>query len=210
MQVLVISKEQLFLDGLVALLGSSADVQAGHSARECVRAASMRDDLAVVADARSMDERDIDYLVGAHEFGGFELLFLIDKDQSPPQGIDNYISTEATGSELIARILGSRTPKVHEPRSLRVKPEAAKSVSSADAQKRRQGRPATVTNSLPLSSRQYELAVLVGEGKTNSQIAEIMGLREQTVRNVVMTVYKKLGCGNRKLLAEQMRSFSTK
>ena len=54
--------------------------------------------------------------------------------------------------------------------------------------------PSTMRN---LSARQLELARLVAQGYTNTEIAMRLGLPRQTVKNHVQAAYRKLGVHNR-------------
>ena len=52
-----------------------------------------------------------------------------------------------------------------------------------------------------LSNRELEVLLLVSQGKSNGEIAEILGLSDKTVRNHVSNLLDKLGLGNRIELA---------
>lgn len=47
------------------------------------------------------------------------------------------------------------------------------------------------------ANREFEVLGLLCEGKTNSEIAEDMGIGEQTIKNYVSTLLHDLDCGNR-------------
>ncbi len=53
----------------------------------------------------------------------------------------------------------------------------------------------------PLTSREAEVAQLVGEGHTNRHIADRLGISEQTVKNHLTAVYDKTGAASRVQLA---------
>jgi DNA-binding NarL/FixJ family response regulator len=53
------------------------------------------------------------------------------------------------------------------------------------------------THGFELSAREYEVACLIAKGFTNQKIAETMALKEQSVKNLVSTVIRKLHCENR-------------
>ena len=53
----------------------------------------------------------------------------------------------------------------------------------------------------PLTLRQQQIVDAVLEGATNRQIAERLGLREQTIKNQLTRVYHKLGIARREQLA---------
>jgi DNA-binding NarL/FixJ family response regulator len=52
-----------------------------------------------------------------------------------------------------------------------------------------------------LTYRQQQIVDLVLEGASNRQIAERLGLSEQTIKNQLTTIYEKLGISNRLQLA---------
>lgn len=49
----------------------------------------------------------------------------------------------------------------------------------------------------PLSRRQNEVLRAMGEGKTNGEIAALLGISTGTVRKHAEHIYAKLGAGNR-------------
>jgi DNA-binding NarL/FixJ family response regulator len=53
----------------------------------------------------------------------------------------------------------------------------------------------------PLSSREREVCGLVAQGKANKQVAFELGLRENTVKVYLCSIFKKLNVGNRTELA---------
>ena len=53
----------------------------------------------------------------------------------------------------------------------------------------------------PLSRREWDVAVLVGDGLTNREIAERLFLSERTAQNHVQHVLTKLGLANRSQVA---------
>ena len=52
-----------------------------------------------------------------------------------------------------------------------------------------------------LTSRQRQIVHILGCGATNREIAERLGLREQTIKNQLSLIYGKLGVRNRLELA---------
>lgn len=48
-----------------------------------------------------------------------------------------------------------------------------------------------------LSEREMQILALMARGKSNSEIARILGLQEKTVRNHVSTIFSKIGVTNR-------------
>jgi DNA-binding NarL/FixJ family response regulator len=64
--------------------------------------------------------------------------------------------------------------------------------------RRRTGGPATPT---PITARELEVAALVAEGRSNKEVAGILEIREQTVKNHLTRIMRKLGLGSRLELA---------
>ncbi len=58
-----------------------------------------------------------------------------------------------------------------------------------------------------LSKREREVAKYIIEGLDNGEIADVMYISEQTVRNHVSVIYSKMGESNRYKLIEQLRPF---
>jgi RNA polymerase sigma factor (sigma-70 family) len=52
-----------------------------------------------------------------------------------------------------------------------------------------------------LTTRQQQIVDAVLEGATNRQIAERLGLSEQTIKNQLTKIYQKLGIARREQLA---------
>ena len=61
-----------------------------------------------------------------------------------------------------------------------------------------------------LSPRQLELAELVADGYTNTEIASKLRLSRQTVKNHVQAAYAKLGVHNRVLLGRKVAELKYK
>ncbi len=55
-----------------------------------------------------------------------------------------------------------------------------------------QGTPPPSTKGWDLSAQQFRVVQLVAEGKTNKEIAGVLGLSEKTVRNYLSTIFEKL------------------
>ena len=55
-----------------------------------------------------------------------------------------------------------------------------------------QGNPPPSTKGWDLSAQQFRVVQLVAEGKTNKEIASVLGLSEKTVRNYLSTIFEKL------------------
>jgi len=63
-------------------------------------------------------------------------------------------------------------------------------------------------SSLPLTSREREIATLVSDGLSNKQIAEALIASPRTVEGHILRACRKLGINGRTELAEVIRQFS--
>ncbi|HTQ10399.1 MAG TPA: response regulator transcription factor [Fimbriimonadaceae bacterium] len=178
MRIAVIAPDGLFRDGLIAMLTAErfVVVAAGCDYHACFQGAIERGVDAFLIDAKTLTADEVAYIEGARLYGGF-CLFAISDGDSPPDGFDGSIDRSASRESLIALFRG-----------LNIEPPIVRS--------QRRGRRA-ITHGFPLSEREYELASLIAKGYQNGQIAETMDLKEQSVKNLVSLVIRKLGCQNR-------------
>jgi DNA-binding NarL/FixJ family response regulator len=56
-------------------------------------------------------------------------------------------------------------------------------------------------NYIHLTDREQEIATHISQGKSNGDIALLLGVSENTIKNHVSRIFDKLGCGNRTGLA---------
>jgi DNA-binding NarL/FixJ family response regulator len=180
MRVAITSSERLFLDGLVCLFSGSRFhvVSAGSNHRECIRAARQEQADLFIFDVRGASDNDVQFLLGAQTFGEFRTILLTEGDNPLPPGFEVGVSRDEPAQALLdkAQSLGADL----------VRPAT-----------RGRGRPRMTTHGFELSNREYEVACLIAKGFTNQKIAETMALKEQSVKNLVSTVIRKLHCENR-------------
>jgi DNA-binding NarL/FixJ family response regulator len=180
MRVAITSSERLFLDGLVCLFSGSRFhvVSAGSNHRECIRAARQEQADLFIFDLRGASDNDVQFLLGAQTFGEFRTILINEGENALPPGFDTAVSRNEPAQALLdkAQALGTDL----------VRPAT-----------RGRGRPRMTTHGFELSNREYEVACLIAKGFTNQKIAETMALKEQSVKNLVSTVIRKLHCENR-------------
>lgn len=180
MRVAITSYERLFLDGLVCLFSGSRFhvVTAGTDHRECIRSARQEQADLFVFDLRGATDNDVQFLLGAQTFGEFCTVLITDSEHPMPPGFEISVSRFDSAQALLdkAQAIGIEL----------VKPAT-----------RGRGRPRMTTHGFELSAREYEVACLIAKGFTNQKIAETMALKEQSVKNLVSTVIRKLHCENR-------------
>ena len=59
-----------------------------------------------------------------------------------------------------------------------------------------------------LTSRERQIVCILASGATNREIAARLGLREQTIKNQLSTIYGKLGLRNRLELAVRAANYA--
>lgn len=186
MRIALSCKEPLWSDALVALLSAnqSCEVVAVElDTRSLITAAKDQYAQALVIDSTKLDQSDLQFLLGARAFGDFEIILIIQEDELEMyQGIPvDRIVTRVQSAKSLYDALGAvstplklRRPLVREGR----KPYGSKEDNV-------------------LSRREYEVALLVAKGMSNRRISVQTGLREQSVKNLVSVVMRKLHCENR-------------
>ncbi len=185
MRIAVCCKEGLFRDALASLIdhhGSHQVVSIENNARALINSAKEERAQLLVVDAHGLDEREMQFLLGAKAFGDFGIVLITPDDQTEEfddGAVDRQVSRTGTADDLFEAIqeMGGRVritaPSVHEGRR---------------SYGRRNG---------DLTKREFEVAQLVSKGMSNRRIAQVTGLREQSIKNLVSVIMRKLHCENR-------------
>lgn len=187
MRVALCCKEGLFCEALASLLdhhGSFQVVANETNARNLVAAAKEQRAQMLVIDSFELDRNDLQFLLGARAFGDFVIVLIVsdqEREEYAEVPVDRIVSRMANAEKLFEALgeLGGKVrltarPLVREGR----KPYGSKEDNA-------------------LSRREYEVAQLVAKGMSNRRIAHVTGLREQSVKNLVSVVMRKLHCENR-------------
>lgn len=96
-------------------------------------------------------------------------------------GARGYLLKDASADDLIAAIRA-----IHEGRTLLAPAVAERLVAGVSA-----GTPE------PLTPRELEVLTLMGQGRSNNEIAEVLVIAPRTVKVHVQNILSKLGAGNR-------------
>ncbi len=186
MRLAICSKENLFLDSLAGFLGRRGNftvVAKESSARALVASAKSAHAQVLIVDSEGLDAVDSQFLLGAKTFGDFIVALIGEKYVAgfDKETVDFLISRSMSGDDLVEK-LQSYEDKI--PSRLMV----------------REGkRPYRRGNRL--THREFEVAELVAKGHSNRKISEVSGLREQSVKNLVSVIMRKLQCENRTQVA---------
>ncbi len=183
MRIAVFSKEKLFLDALSGLLdrkGSLQVVAKETSARSLVSSAKQASAQLLIVDSQELDADEVQFLLGARAVGDFALAMIGNKEQQEEENVDAHISRSSSADDLYESVsaLSSIVPERHQENTKRAY---------------RKGN--------TLTRREYEVAELVAKGMSNRTISEVSDLREQSVKNLVSVVMRKLKCENRTQVA---------
>ena len=180
MRIAVFSKERLFLDGLSGLLdrrGSLQVVARETTAKALVSSAKKASAQLLIVDSEKLDVDEVQFLLGARAVGDFFLAMIGEKNED--SSVDATISRSSTADDLYQSVsaLSSLVPVVAR--------DGKRSYRKGDA----------------LTRREYEVAEFVAKGMSNRSISKVSELREQSVKNLVSVIMRKLQCENRTQVA---------
>lgn len=110
-------------------------------------------------------------------------------------GADGYLLKDISSEELVKAI-----QTVYEGNILLQPDVAKKMISSID---RKQTKQSNLDKGIfkELTKKEYEIALLIGEGKSNKEIVEILYIAEGTVKNHITRILNKLDLRDRTQLA---------
>lgn len=191
MRVLIVAPEQLTRDAYTALLQTHRILVVGvsGSTREIISRARQEEADVILIDSHRLDDRDYEFYNGAQMYGELNTVVIVDAEAAAP--INGTAVLRSCSAEELCRTLRQVAgPSIRQPR-------------------RGRGRPRNTTNGLELSTREYSVALLIARGESNQAIAKQLSLKEQSVKNLVSTIIRKLRCENRvqvALLMERHKS----
>jgi DNA-binding NarL/FixJ family response regulator len=186
MRIAICFKERLLLDALAGMLerkGTYSVVARESTARALISSSKAAQAQVMLLEAAGLGAEDAQFLQGAKAFGEFVVIVVGDK---LPAGfeksmVDVMIPRDAGGDALLDALAGVQD-----------KLPARMMVREGKRPYRRGNR---------LTYREYEVAEFVSKGYSNRRISEVSGLREQSVKNLVSVIMRKLQCENRTQVA---------
>jgi two-component system, NarL family, response regulator DegU len=192
MRVAICSKEGLFGEALASLLdhqGHYQVVSAETSPRNLITAAKDHRAQVLVVDSFQLDRNDLQFLLGARAFGDFGVVLIVgeeEKEQYIDVPVDRLVNRQSGAGELFAALedLGGR---VYIGRTF-IR-ESRRTYGAGN----------------DLTRREFEVAQLVAKGMSNRKISQITGLREQSIKNLVSVIMRKLQCENRVQVALKLQ-----
>ncbi len=186
MRVALCCKEGLFSEALASLLDHHGNFQVvanTTSPRTLIASAKEERAQVLVVDSFELDKNDLQFLLGARAFGDFVIVLIVgddERDSYLDTPVDRIVSRQQSSDSLFHALaeLGGNV-RVFRPFV-------------------REGRkPYGTPEDNALSRREYEVAQLVAKGMSNRRISQVTGLREQSIKNLVSVVMRKLRCENR-------------
>ena len=184
MRIALLWNDSLIRDAMATYLearGKFDVVIATEHAKGCLEAVKEHNVHVIVAELSHMDSSQRQFLLGARLLGSFGLLFVSkeNEEDGPQSDQESQIPISASREEFFGRIRACGEP----------------------FNTMRDGRRSRADKPLGLSAREYEVATLIAKGYSNRRISEETGIQEQSVKNAVSTVLRKLNCENRTQLA---------
>ena len=195
MKIALCSREPLFGEALGSLLSNEGnfDVVARESSpRTCLTAAKDQKAQIIVLDGHGLQTNDIEFFMGARAYGDFGIILI---------GGEGHTGE---GEHNIDAVLGRDSGSTALFRAVRDVGAAFVRVPTGRVRERR----TNYGNGIELTRREYEVASLVGKGFSNRRIAAVTGLREQSIKNLVSVIMRKLKCENRVQVALRLTSAS--
>lgn len=183
MRVAVCCKEGLLCEAIASLLsqrGGFTVVGTSPDIRSCIAMAKDGGADVIVIHAEAIDRSDLNFLQGARTYGDFKTVLIANEVRPKALGefeFDREFSLNGDSEELFTALREYREEGRVRGRYVR-------------EGRRRYG-------SFNLTKREYDVATLVARGLSNRSIAHAAGLQEQSVKNLVSVIMRKLNCENR-------------
>ncbi|MEQ1822959.1 MAG: response regulator transcription factor [Fimbriimonadaceae bacterium] len=186
MRVAVVAKNALLRDGLMSLLMNDGNLQVIGCGEFISQAAGLLADMGLLVVSAEGLEVDDWITLGELRASGRIKVILITTPDSPSafKAADVTTRTVDGGAALIAaaKRFGSLRTEVPIKASVGMVND-----SSSVYTRSRRG----------LTRRELEVAKLVAQGMSNRRVSQTLDLQEQSVKNLVSSVMRKLGCENR-------------
>ncbi len=186
MRVAVVAKNALMRDGLMSLLMNDGNLQVVGGGEFISHAAGLLSDMGLLVVSADGLEVDDWITLGELRASGRIKVILITAPDSPSafKAADVTTRTVDGGAALIAaaKRFGSLRTEVPIKASVGMVND-----SSSVYTRSRRG----------LTRRELEVAKLVAQGMSNRRVSQTLDLQEQSVKNLVSSVMRKLGCENR-------------
>ena len=196
MRIALCFKENLMRDALERLLSNDGNFEVVASAAKAstaISAAKVHDARVLVAVVEGMDEEDMERLKAVREDATFQILLIAESTEEVEKlGLpyDKIVPRSATRQKLFRATNDLASRELRPRYVIRERPPIYGMVTV-------------------LTPREHEISLKVAEGLSNRDIAEDLNLAEQTVKNLVSVVMRKMSCRNRVQVALKLSKAKT-
>ena len=201
-KVLIVDDQRLMCDGIKTILETDSEltvVGAAYTGAEALALATERRPDLVLLDIRMPEMDGVETVLRLkRESVSIRVIMLTTFDdeeyiwRSMANGADGYLLKDMDAAELLHAIRDAMQGKLVMPASVAesLKRRFSKIEQRKNAQERlvRQG----------MTNREVEIAGLLADGFSNSQIAGALFLSDGTVRNYISAIYEKLGASDKR------------
>ena len=209
-QVFLLAENRLFREALTRLLNKKSDICVvgadTFSPGVFERIAELAPDI-LLSDARAISAFDLQIIPQLRKLlPGLKVVMIgMDPDaelflHAVRQGVVGYVLKDASATEVGAAVRAVLNNEAFCPQNLLL------SLFEYVAHPPVQAPTARVKRELGLSRREQQLTNLIGEGLTNKEIASQLNLSEQTVKNHVHRMLRKIGTTDRLVIVERWRA----
>ncbi len=209
LQVFLLAENRLFREALTRLLNKKVDVRVvgadAFSAGVFERIAELRPDI-LLSDSKAISLSDLQIVPQLRKLlPGLKVVMIgMDPDHklflhAVQQGAVGYVLKDASAMEVAAAVRAVMNDEAFCPQNLLL------TLFEYVAQPQVKAPTARVKRELGLSRREQQLTNLISEGLTNKEIASQLNLSEQTVKNHVHRMLRKVGTTDRLVIVERWR-----
>jgi len=209
LQVYLLAENRLFREALTRILNKQSDTRVGGAAAfnpsllEPI--AEFKPDI-LLCDASALAGAGNAFLPRLRKLLPALKTVMIGMDADPElflqsvrQGAIGYVLKDASATEVATAVRAVINNAAFCPQGLLL------TLFEAVAQRRPVDPTARVKRELGLSRREQQLIQMIGEGLTNKEIAGRLNLSEQTVKNHVHRMLRKVGVTDRLMIVERWR-----
>ncbi len=208
-QVYLLAENRLFREALTRILTKKGDIRvlgaSVHNPQAEARIAELKPDI-VLVDVSALSDSERQIIPKLRGILPEVRIVMVGMDSQPEvflnsvrQGVLGYVLKDASAVEVGAAVRAVINGEAVCPPSLLSR------LFDAVAQAQMVHPTAQVQRELGLSRREQQLIHMISEGLTNKEIATRLGLSEQTVKNHVHRMLKKMGAPDRLSIVERWR-----
>jgi len=209
LQVYLLAENRLFREALTRILNKRSDIRVGGASSfapellEPIR--ELKPDI-LLSDGSALSNSQSKFLPQLRRMLPQLKIVMIGMDPDPElflhsvrQGAVGYVLKDASAAEVASAVRAVVNDEAFCPQCLLM------ALFGAVAQPSLSDSMALVKRELGLSRREQQLTRMIGEGLTNKEIASQLNLSEQTIKNHVHRMLRKVGAKDRLMIVERWR-----